>query len=58
VYIASPIVLGFHDFVDARKKGSGAGAPAVPVAAGPVRQSASKPGFGPGAGKSPVKVAK
>jgi preprotein translocase subunit SecF len=58
VYIASPIVLGFHDFVDARKKGSGAGATAVPVAAGPVRQSASKPGVGPGAGKSPVKVAK
>ena len=54
VYIASPIVLGFHDFVDARKKGSGAGAPPVPVAAGPVRQSAAKPG----AGKSPVKVAK
>jgi preprotein translocase subunit SecF len=58
VYIASPIVLGFHDFVDARKNGSGAGAPPVPVAAGPVRQSASKPGVGPGAGKSPVKVAK
>src|SRR5580698_2019740 len=53
VYIASPIVLGFHDFMDARKKGSG-GAPAVPVpvvtgqAAGAARQS----------GKSPVKVAK
>ncbi len=58
VYIASPIVLGFHDFMDARKKGSGAAAPAVPVTAGPVRQSASKPGVGPGAGKSPVKVAK
>jgi preprotein translocase subunit SecF len=58
VYIASPIVLGFHDFMDARKKGSGAGAPSVPVAAGPVRQSASKLGVGPGAGKSPVKVAK
>jgi preprotein translocase subunit SecF len=54
VYIASPIVLGFHDFMDARRKGSGAGAPAVPVAAGPVRQSGGKPG----AGKSPVKVAK
>ena len=54
VYIASPIVLGFHDFMDSRKKGSGAGAPPVPVAAGPVRQSASKPGTG----KSPVKVAK
>jgi preprotein translocase subunit SecF len=48
VYIASPIVLGFHDFMDARKKGSGASAPSVPVAAGPVRQS----------GKSPVRVAK
>ena len=48
VYIASPIVLGFHDFMDARKKGSGAGAPPVPVAAGPVRQS----------GKSPVRMAK
>jgi preprotein translocase subunit SecF len=58
VYIASPIVLGFHDFMDARKKGSGAGAPAVPVAAGPVRQSASRQGTGPGAGKSPVRVAK
>ena len=56
VYIASPIVLGFHDFMDARKKGSGVGAPTVPVAAGPVRQSASKPAAG--AGKSPVKVAK
>jgi len=54
VYIASPIVLGFHDWVDARKKGSGAGAPPVPVVAGPVRQSASKPG----AGKSPVRMAK
>ena len=48
VYIASPIVLGFHDFMDARKKGSGAGAPPVPVAAAPVRQS----------GKSPVRMAK
>ncbi|HEY3823003.1 MAG TPA: protein translocase subunit SecF [Bryobacteraceae bacterium] len=54
VYIASPIVLGFHDFMDARKKNSGSGAPPVPVAAGPVRQSAGKSG----AGKSPVKVAK
>jgi preprotein translocase subunit SecF len=57
VYIASPIVLGFHDFVDARRKGSGngAGTPVVPVAATPpVRQSASRPA----AGKSPVKVAK
>jgi preprotein translocase subunit SecF len=57
VYIASPIVLGFHDFMDARRKGSsssGSGAPAAPVAAGPIRQQASKPA----AGKSPVKVAK
>lgn len=55
VYVASPIVLGFHDFVDKRKKGSGAAAPApVPVAAGPVRQSSAKPG----SGKGPVKVAK
>jgi preprotein translocase subunit SecF len=58
VYIASPIVLGFHDFMDARKKSSGAGAPPVPVAAGPARQSASKPGVGPGAGKPPVRMAK
>jgi len=54
VYIASPIVLGFHDFMDARKKGSGSGAPPVPVAAGPVRQSAPKTGTG----KSPVRMAK
>jgi preprotein translocase subunit SecF len=54
VYIASPIVLGFHDFMDARKKGSGVGAPVVPVAAGPARQSVPKPG----AGKSPVRMAK
>jgi preprotein translocase subunit SecF len=54
VYIASPIVLGFHDFMDARKKGSGSGAPPVPVAAGPVRQPASKPGTG----KNPVRMAK
>jgi preprotein translocase subunit SecF len=62
VYIASPIVLGFHDFMDARKKSSGGGAPPVPVVAGPVRQSASKlgtgSGAGQGAGKSPVKMAK
>jgi len=53
VYIASPIVLGFHDFVDARKKGAGPGTIPVAVAAGPVKQPLSKPG-----GKSPVKVAK
>jgi preprotein translocase subunit SecF len=54
VYIASPIVLGFHDFMDERKKGAGSGGSAAPIAAGPVRQSASKPG----AGKSPVRMAK
>jgi preprotein translocase subunit SecF len=54
VYIASPIVLGFHDLMDARKKGSGAGAAAVPVATGPVRQS----GLKPGTGKNPVRMAK
>lgn len=47
VYIASPIVLGFHDFVDARRKspgGGGAPAPAAPVAAAPAaRQTASRP---------------
>src|SRR6185312_12948521 len=63
VYIASPIVLGFHDFVDARKRGagsSGPSAPAAPVAAGPVRQQAPKSAAGKGsvAGKGPVKVAK
>lgn len=54
VYIASPIVLGFHDFVDKRRRGSGPPESPVAVAAGPVRQSAGKPG----AGKNPVKVAK
>jgi preprotein translocase subunit SecF len=57
VYIASPIVLGFHDFVDARRKisGTGAVAPVAPAAAAPAsRQSASRPA----SGKSPVKVAK
>jgi len=54
VYIASPIVLGFHDFVDARRKSSGVAA-GVPASAAPAtRQSASKPA----AGKTPVKVAK
>jgi preprotein translocase subunit SecF len=59
VYVASPIVLGFHDFVDARKK-KGAGpdtAAPVPVAAGPVK-SAPKSGTNQPGGKSPVKVAK
>jgi preprotein translocase subunit SecF len=56
VYIASPIVLGFHDLVDARRKDSGAGAVAAPAATAPsARQSASKPSS---SGKSPVKVAK
>jgi preprotein translocase subunit SecF len=54
VYIASPIVLGFHDFMDARKKGSGIGIPPAPAVAGPVRQSALKTGTG----KSPVRLAK
>jgi len=53
VYVASPIVLGFHDFVDKRRKGSGAPEAPVAVAAGPVRQSGKQ-----GAGKNPVKVAK
>src|ERR1700710_3170534 len=46
VYIASPIVLGFHDFMEARKTGSGAGAPPVAVAAGAVREVASWPAAG------------
>jgi hypothetical protein len=64
VYVASPIVLGFHDFVDARKKkGSGPGAQPAPVAANAARQSASRPiaakpaGSNP-EGKSPVRLAK
>ena len=57
VYIASPIVLGFHDWVDERRKNAGPDTAApVPVAAGPVK-SVSKPAAKPG-GKSPVKVAK
>jgi preprotein translocase subunit SecF len=56
VYIASPIVLGFHNFVDARKKtrGQAPGAPVAPAGSGPARQSASKPQ----APKSPAKVAR
>jgi len=51
VYVASPIVLAFHDFIEARrKKGPGAGSPSLPVTAGPVPK--------PRAVKSPVKVAK
>jgi preprotein translocase subunit SecF len=61
VYVASPIVLGFHDWVDARRKSSGPDISApVPVAAGPVKsvsKPAAKPAAKPG-GKSPVKVAK
>jgi preprotein translocase subunit SecF len=58
VYVASPIVLGFHDFVDARRKknppkGPSAGAPLAPVTANVSRPSASKPRVV----KSPVKVA-
>jgi preprotein translocase subunit SecF len=69
VYVASPIVLGFHDFVDARKKkASGPGASTAPIAASAARQSASKPtgsktgGSKPAGqnpeGKSPVRMAK
>jgi preprotein translocase subunit SecF len=67
VYIASPIVLGFHDLVDARKKkGSGPGASPA-LAASAARQSASRPGgvkneakpvSSKTEGKNPVKVAK
>jgi preprotein translocase subunit SecF len=55
VYVASPIVLGFHDFVDARrKKGPVSGAPIAPVAASVSRPSASKPRV---VKSPPVKVA-
>lgn len=55
IYVASPIVLGFHDFVDARrKKGPAAGAPAAASGSGAGRPSASKPQ----APKSPAKVAR
>jgi preprotein translocase subunit SecF len=57
VYIASPIVLGFHDFIDARRKGAGPDSAPVPVAAGPVK-SGAKPSAAKPAGKTPVKVAK
>ncbi len=51
VYVASPIVLAFHDFVDARKKkGPGTGTVSMPAAAAPVSK--------PRPVKSPVKVAK
>jgi preprotein translocase subunit SecF len=70
VYVASPIVLGFHDWVDARKKskGSGSGASPAPVAASAARQPVSKPGGSNPSGsksggnkpegKSPVRMAK
>lgn len=56
VYIASPIVLGFHNFVDARRKtkGPAPSAPVAPAGTGAARQSASKPP----APKSPAKVAR
>jgi preprotein translocase subunit SecF len=54
VFVASPIVLFWHDFADARKKktgsGSGAGSPATPAARTPVAKTA--------AGKAPVKAAR
>jgi preprotein translocase subunit SecF len=62
VYIASPIVLAFHDFVDARRKKGPA--PGTPVAAVPSRPSAAKPPVSrppasrPQAAKGPVRVAK
>ena len=56
VYIASPIVLGFHDFVDARRKtrGPAPSAPVAPASPGSTRSSATKPQ----APKSPAKVAR
>src|SRR5579871_1467520 len=58
VYIASPIVLGFHDWVDARRKNAGPDtAEPVSVAAGPVK-SATKPSVSKPGAKNPVKVAK
>ncbi len=58
VYIASPIVLGFHDFVEARKKkGPASGVPVTPVGAGAPRSSDSKAsGPKPQAVKSPAKA--
>jgi preprotein translocase subunit SecF len=57
IYVASPIVLGFHDFVESRKKKNpGSGAPLAPSsAAGAPRQSATSK---PQAVKSPAKVAR
>jgi preprotein translocase subunit SecF len=56
IYVASPIVLGFHDLVEGRKKKgpSASGAPVTATGAGAPRQSASKPQ----AVKSPAKVAR
>jgi preprotein translocase subunit SecF len=55
VYVASPIVLGFHDFVEARKKkGPASGVPVTPVGTGAPRSSASKPQ----AVKSPARAAR
>jgi preprotein translocase subunit SecF len=54
IYVASPIVLGFRDFVDARKKkGPATGAPMTPVAAAGVPRSGRPP-----AAKSPAKAAR
>ncbi len=54
IYVASPIVLGFHDFVEARKKKKGpvGSAPVASAASSGPRQSASKPP----APKGPAKV--
>ncbi len=59
VYIASPIVLGFHDYVDSRRKKKGIPPPSAPpvapaAAAGGTRQSASKPAAKSPAPKSPA----
>jgi preprotein translocase subunit SecF len=53
IYVASPIVLGFRDFVDARKKkGPATGAPVTPA----VTAGAPRTGSRPAAAKSPAKV--
>jgi preprotein translocase subunit SecF len=53
IYVASPIVLGFRDFVDARKKkGPVTGAPVAPAAAAGAPRSGRPP-----AAKSPAKAA-
>jgi preprotein translocase subunit SecF len=54
IYVASPIVLGFRDFVDARKKkGPATGAPVTPAAATGTPRSGRPP-----AAKSPAKAAR